>query len=640
MGGATSISRSTVTTLEQSALRDTSAASARVLAGAAFALPPLVLLAVAFGLAFRGGGVVPDQWQPVALGAAASLLVLAAVGALPTVSRRAWIVMALWSGLVAWTAASLLWSLSREATFEAVTRVAMQAGIVAIGAVYASRARSALTLAAGIAISGALLSGLGAVKLLSGATENFTGSRLAWPMNYANADAALLWLCVGPLLAFAAAQPLRPVLRGAFGFVASLSLALGLAAESRGAVIALSAALATCVVVARDRGRLGLTLLAVLAPVALAAPWLFASGSISVAAARERGLAALVAAVGGGVLVGGIALLDRRGRFPFGGRETRVAAISGTCVAVAALAVFLTTSGRPDAWVGERWDEFTTPSATTNPSNLATGTSNRYEYWRVAWEAGREHLVAGVGAGAFSVSWFRERSLNENVIDPHSWEAGALAELGIVGLALMAAALLVPLAGVRAARKREDAWPIAAVALGGSAVYFVVHASMEWLLRIPSVAIPGLLALGALAGAGSNGRLRLAAVPSRAVLAAAALAALLVMLPAYVATAALARAESDAPTRPQRALDALDTAARFNPFAVQPLIQRATILHFNGDAQGAVDAADRATERGPNDWTAWATASEARSAIADETGAREARRKALELNPRAQPLPW
>ena len=43
------------------------------------------------------------------------------------------------------SAASLAWSRSREATFEAVTRVAMQAGIVAVGAMYASRARAALS---------------------------------------------------------------------------------------------------------------------------------------------------------------------------------------------------------------------------------------------------------------------------------------------------------------------------------------------------------------------------------------------------------------------------------------------------------------------------------------------------------------
>jgi tetratricopeptide (TPR) repeat protein len=207
-------------------------------------------------------------------------------------------------------------------------------------------------------------------------------------------------------------------------------------------------------------------------------------------------------------------------------------------------------------------------------------------------------------------------------------------------LVLTAAALLVPLAGVRLARKGEGAWPIAAVALGGVGVYFVVHASAEWLLRIPPVAIPALLAIGALAGAGATMRLSLAGLRSRAALAAAALVASLVILPAYVATAALNRAELDALTKPGQALESLDTAIRFNPFAVQPLIQRATILHYAEDNRGAASAADQATKRGPNDWTAWMVLTEARYFVDDVKGAQAARRRALELNPRSNPFPW
>jgi O-Antigen ligase len=640
MGGEARLPGARVTALEQPAAAYTSAAGGRLLAGAAFTLPPLVLLAVGFGLAFRGGGVVADQWQPVALGTAASLVVLAAVGALPSAPTRAWIVLGLWAALLAWTAASITWSLSREATFEAVTRVALQAGIVTVGAVYASRARAALTVAVGIGLSGALVGVLAEVKLLSGATDVFSGSRLAWPIHYANADAALLWIAAPALLTFAAAQPLRPFARGAFGLLTTLVLVLGLAAESRGALIALAAALAACVVIARDRGRLALTLLAVGAPVALVASQMLGGDTISAADARERGLAALGAAVLGGVLVGGLALLDRRGRFPFGGREARVATATALVIGVAALASFVATTGRPDTFVADRWHEFTTPSSSTTSPGLGTGSSTRYEYWRVAWFAWRDHPVGGVGAGAFSVPWFRERSIGENATDAHSWEAGALAELGLIGLALTAAALLVPLAGIRVARKGDGAWPIAAVALGGVSVYFLVHASAEWLLRIPPVAIPGLLALGALAGAGAVNRLSLARIRTRTAIGAGALLASLVILSAYVATAALDRAESDALVNAERAVDSLDTAVRFNPFAVQPLIQRATILHFAGDNQGALEAANDAIERGPNDWTAWMIASEARAFAQDEEGSQEARRRALELNPRSQPFPW
>jgi O-Antigen ligase len=631
-----------VTTLEQPAVPYTPAEGTRLLAGAALTLPPLVLLLVAFGLSFRGGGVVPTQWQPVALGLGASLFVLAAVGAVPSVSPRVWLVLGLWALLLVWTAVSIVWSESREATFEATTRLTLLAGVVAVGAVYASRARAALVVAAGLAISGAVTSSVIELRLLLGETEMFTGGRLAWPMNYANADAALLWLAVPPLLAFAASQPLRPAARGAFGAFTALTFSLGLAAESRGATIAIAAALVACVLIVRDRARFVLTLLVLAIPISFVASRMVGGdGDLSPGAVRARGIAALVASLLAGLLVCGISLLDRRRRFPFDGRENRAAVLAGLSWVGVLLVAFVVVNGRPDTWVAGRWDEFNeTSSSPTIPANFGSGASNRSEYWRVAWEAARDQPGAGVGAGAFTVSWFRERSLNENVTDAHSWQLGALSELGVVGLVLTAAALLVPLWGIPAARRGHGAWPIAAVALGGTAVYFLVHASVDWLLRIPPVAIPGLLAIGVLAGGGRPGRLTLGDMRTRMALAVAALVATLVTLPAYVATAALSRAESDAPTEPGRAIDALETAERFNPFAVQPLIQRATILHFNGESQAAAEAAEEAVARGPNDWTAWTIASDARFSVGDDAGGREARRQALELNPRAQPFPW
>jgi peptidoglycan/LPS O-acetylase OafA/YrhL len=631
-----------VTTLEQPAVRYTPAEGTRLLAGAAFTLPPLVLLLVGFGLSFRGGGVVPTHWQPVALGLGASLFVLAAVGAVPSVSPRAWLVLALWAALLIWTALSIFWSLSEEATFEAVTRVVLLAGIVAVGALYASRARAALVVAAGLAVTGTLTSGVVELRLLLGETELFTGGRLAWPMNYANADAALLWLSVPPLLAFAASQPLRPAARGAFGACTALAFLLGLSAESRGATIAVAAALFACVLIARDRARFVLTSLVLAIPIGVvAARVVGGDGELSPGGVRAQGIAALVAALLAGALVCALSLLDRRRRFPFDGRENRAAALGALAWVAVLLVAFVVVNGRPDTWVADRWDEFNeTSPAPTAAANFGSGASNRSEYWRVAWDAARDEPVAGVGAGAFSVPWFRDRSLNENVTDAHSWQLAAFSELGIVGLLLTAAALLVPLVGIGPARHGHGAWPIAAVALGGTAVYFLVHASVDWLMRIPPVAIPGLLAIGVLAGGGRPGRLTLGDGRTRAAVAVVALAATLVVLPAYVATAALSRAESDAPTEPGKALDALETAERFNPFAVQPLIQRATILHFNGASQAAADAAGEAVERGPNDWTAWTVASDALYSVRDVAGGRAARRKALELNPRAQPFPW
>jgi hypothetical protein len=471
------------------------------------------------------------------------------------------------------------------------------------------------------------------------------GSRLSWPINYANADAALVWLPLPALLALAAAQPLRPFMRAGLALFAALALAVGMTAQSRGAAIALAGALVAASVIAKDRGRFGLTLLAIVAPVAAVAPRLVGGDAASSAAVvREHGQAALGAAVVAGVLVCGLAMFDRRRRFPFGGREGLVAAAVWTLVLAVAVGAFVSLNGRPDTWASDRWNEFSNLGAASSArpadaSHFGTGVSNRYDYWRVAWRAFEDETIAGVGAGAFSVPWFRFRSIDENVTDAHSWQAGAIAEAGVVGFVLAAAVLLVPLARIRRARLSRGAWPIAAVALGGTGVYFVLHASLDWLCRIPAIAIPGFVVLGALGtGGGQPGRPMFGSATQRASLAAAAAIILTFATFAYLSTAAVARGETEAATSTQNALADLDEASRLNPFATEPLLIRSTILQLDGRVRPALAAAVEATERAPQSWAAWLVLAEARRISGDQPGSRAALNRAARLNPRAPQL--
>jgi O-Antigen ligase len=405
----------------------------RLIAAAAFSLPPLMLLVVGLGLALRGGGVAPQQWQPVAVGLAASLLVLSAVGAVPRVPRAALPTIAALGGLLAWSALSFLWTDSREQTFEQVIRLSMLAAAMLVGIAYVARPRAALALAVGLASCGAVAAGAIEVDLLRGTTSAFSGARLSWPIDYANAAAAFVWLPLPALLAFAAAAPPRPLVRGAIGAFAGLGLAVGLATQSRGAAIALACALVASVAIARDRSRYGLTLLVVMAPVAAVASRIVGGDpSSSASMVRDRGYAALTAAVVAGVLVCGLAMVDRRSRFPFGGRETHAAVAAWAVVLALGIGAFVSANGRPDTWISARWNEFThvqvTATQPTDATHFGTGTSNRYDYWRVAWHSFEDHPLQGVGAGAFSVPWFRSRSIDENVSDAHSWQANALAD--------------------------------------------------------------------------------------------------------------------------------------------------------------------------------------------------------------------
>ena len=66
-------------------------------------------------------------------------------------------------------------------------------------------------------------------------------------------------------------------------------------------------------------------------------------------------------------------------------------------------------------------------------SRLATGAGNRYDYWRVAVDAWREHPLTGVGAGGYDKPYFAHRTTAEDIRQPHSLPLQVLAELGIVG---------------------------------------------------------------------------------------------------------------------------------------------------------------------------------------------------------------
>ena len=126
----------------------------RSVAAAALALPALALVGVAFVLGLRGGGVTPEEWLPVALAAGVAVATLVAVGALPAAPRRAWPALAAVGALLAWSALSLLWSQSPDATLESVARTVLLALAFGVGATCAARPRAALALAVAIGAGG------------------------------------------------------------------------------------------------------------------------------------------------------------------------------------------------------------------------------------------------------------------------------------------------------------------------------------------------------------------------------------------------------------------------------------------------------------------------------------------------------
>jgi hypothetical protein len=610
-------------------------ANIRSLAGASFAVPPLALLGVALFLAFRGGGIVPEEWAPLAVGTAIGLAVLGAVGSLPSIPRPAWPALGAMAAFLAWSALSILWSASPEATIEAVARMSLLVLAAAVGASYAARPGAARAFAVALAAAGAVLVITVEAKILAGSTSMFSTTRLAWPIDYANGAAALLWIPFPSLLAAAAAQRIRPLGRGLAAAVAALALSEGLMTLSRGGAIALVATMVVCVALATARARVALTLAAIALPVALLSTHLTAGrpGELS-SDAVSRGRAAVFAAAGAALLV---VLLSALERVRVRRYEGAVAVAVWACILAVGTAAFVVHYGRPDNWLSARWHEFRNPELAhaADAARFGNATSNRYDYWRVAVRTFEAHPIAGEGAGAFAVPWFRHRSINESITDAHSWEAGTLAETGVVGFLLLGAALVLPL--VRVARARRELGGFAAVAVGGTAAYFVLHGSFEWLFLIPAVAVPAAVALGVCAAAGGAPEIRLAPGRQRTAVAVGALVAAVAAVPVYLSTTLTARAENQAATSTQRALDTLSLAESVNPWAVQPLIVRSAVLLNDGRAPAAVLAAREATRRAPNVWTSWVALADAERAAGHQAAAAAAFQRAHTLNPRASP---
>lgn len=607
----------------------------RSLAGASFAVPPLALLGVAVFLAFRGGGIVPEQWAPVAVGTAVGLAVLGAVGSLPRVPRPAWPALGALAAFFVWSALSMLWSASPEATLENVARLSLLVLAAAVGASYAARAGAARALAVALAGAGAALALTVEAKILAGATGAFSTTRLAWPIDYANGEAALLWIAFPALLAGAAAERIRPLGRALVAGVAALALAEGLMTLSRGAAIALTATMVVCVALATERARLALTLAGIALPVALLSTRLTAGRPGEVASdAVARGRAAALAAAAAALIVALTASLEQVWPRTFRQYKGAAAVAVWACVLAVGATAFVGHYGRPDTWISARWHEFRNPDLTQpgDAARFGNATSNRYDYWRVAARTFEAHRLRGEGAGAFAVPWFRHRAINESVTDAHSWEAAALSETGVVGFALLAAALILPL--VQLTRARRELGSFAVVALGGAGAYFVLHASLDWLFLIAAVALPAFIVLGACAASGRAQEISLAPRRQRTAVAVGALAAAVAAVPVYLSTTLTARAERQAATSTQRALDTLSLATRVNPWSVQPLIVRSAILESAGNYSAASKAADDATRRGPNNWTTWMALAEVRRRSGHATAGRAAFRRAVALNPR------
>jgi O-antigen ligase/polysaccharide polymerase Wzy-like membrane protein len=589
--------------------------------------------ALAFGLVtylgLEGGGFDPLVHDRVGIAAWWVLLATVLAGALPR--RRlgvlAWVALGLLAAFVAWTALSLAWTESVERTSADLARVAGYLGIFAL-ALFSRGPRGArrmvAAVAAGIAVVGlvGLLSRLHPAWFAEGQqTARFLPSsreRLAYPLNYWNALAALI--AIGLPLLLHQATAARSV--AGRGLAAAAIPALALTAFltlSRGGIAAAAIAVALYLVLAPDR----LPKLLTLAVAAAGAAVLVAAvdhrdalrEGLLTSTAKDQGNEMLAMTL---VICAAVGLVQAA--LPFWARAVRRPAWiapsrrTSAAMAVAALALVVVVAlaaGAPGR-ISHAWSDFKgqdSPGQGTARLSSVSG-EGRYQYWSSALAEARTRPLTGTGSGTFEFWWDRNGDRAAVIRDTHSLYMQTLGELGAVGLALLAAFLLcVLLGGGRAAilAVRRSRSQLSAAVAGCTA--FCITASFDWMWQIPVLPVATLLLAAVLVSAGSDAVRRGPALPwrsLRAAIGAVAVAAVIVIAIPLASTNALRESQASARNGDfSAALAEARTAQAAEPGAAGPRLQQALLLEEQGDLRAAADAAEAATERESTNWRTW-----------------------------------
>lgn len=643
-------------------------------------LPPgaggwLVGFAPVTYLALSGGGFDSVVRGQAGLAMWWIVLVGVACGAITgRLGRSGWAATGGLAALAAWTALSATWSESAERSVDLLGQVALYVAILVL-ALEACRRVPARHLVEGVAAATGLVGTLAVLSRLHPAwfpaddlVRFFPDDpvRLSYPLNYWNGLATFVAIGIPGLLMLGAAGRRTWVASLAVGLLPVAALCIYYTG-SRGGVVATVLAALALVVLAPDR----LPKLAALTAAGLgSAVLLVAAGrrpeladGLSSATASDQGDAmlaiALVVCVGVGLLQAAITTAARHLERP--AWATSPPRLSrGVLLAALVLVLASGVAGGFGA-VADTWETFKLhPDAAEISSRdgvferLGSGAGNgRYQYWSEAVDANATDPLRGIGAGTYGLWWARNPQTDEIVRHAHSWYLQTLAELGIVGLALvlgLAGALLaIGLARLWGSARPEQRLVLAAAVAG--VLTFLVGAAFDWVWDLPAVAA-AFLVLGAV---GLSGRERSPALlgssiatpppatgaPSgalrpRLVLGTLAVAGIAAVSLPLAGTASVRDSQEAARNRHfGEALADARSAARIQPYAATPRLQQALLLEVAGDAPAAARAAALATAKEPTNWRLWVVRSRVQAATGDVEGAIDSYRRARRLNPRS-----
>jgi len=569
--------------------------------------------------AFAGDGSDVDGILPVG-GAAVLLLgatlVAAAVGwpILPRLDQSGVMLVAAMLLLVAWTGATIAWSIAPDRSWETFNRTMAFTAFLGLGIVFAGAARRAAARIGAAVLSvvlGAALTWSLATKVVPSLDpEGDRVARLREPVEYWNALALLADVALVLGLWLGASRGHRTSVRVAGGllcYIATLALALTL---SRSGFVAGGAVVLLWLVLSRERVEGGLLLAASAIPAALVAGWAFTRPALVEDGAPRSDRVADGAWLGvlagaGAVVVAVLVVVGSRRALGESARRR----VSRGLLAAAVLGVAGAAAGIAFA-IGSAASSSSCAEIVNDPSRLrSVDLTNRWCWWDEALDVFVANSPEGAGAGSFVVARKRYREDARNVAQPHSVPLQQLSDGAVAGLGLFAALVLAAAwTCVSALRRLEGPERAAASALVAAPAAYFLHSLVDYDWDFLAVTAPVMLVLGVLAGAGQppGERRRRPVLGLGAVLLAAAV----------IVSFAFPRLADEAVRDSTRALgeddfgrarDLAEQAEFFNPLSVDPLFAHGRISERRGFQTAAerwyVDAVELQPEN-PETWYA------------------------------------
>lgn len=519
------------------------------------------------------------------------------------------LVLAALAALAGWTAISLTWTASDERTYAELARVLGYLGVVLVGAIALGPgswrpAIAGAATAAGVVCLVALLGRLDPGTFgADDAADAFGINRLSRPIGYWNALGA--WAGMTSALGLALGAHARaPAARALATAMIPLAMSVAYLTYSRASIG--GTALGVLVVFAVSRNRwtvavhagaalaagLGAVLLIHGTPEIAEATGTAGAGRVALAVLAACAVSGAVAVATGLTRVDGLRMPRRTGRIT---------------AAVVALVAVLAVGAAAAAGGESAWEDFKTAQAADDPdpaARLANLRGTRYAIWTTALDRFEADPWQGDGAGTFEFAWSREGTGGEFIKDAHSLYLEALAELGVVGLALLLAMVgAIAWAAIAVLRRFGDGPERgAAAAAAGAIAAYLFGAGLDWLWEATAVSVLALVLVGALLAAGGREVDR----PSAAWRVPAGLVAVviaLVQLPGIVSLSEVRESRAAAEAGDLAAAkEHATTAIEAQPWAATPYAQRALVFEEAGRFPAAAADLHRAVEREPENW--------------------------------------